>query len=113
MIELGELEKHHEEFARRGVRVVVISNDHPKIAELTQADFPHLIVLADARQVMAKALQVTHTAFGPLGGRPTNAPTTFLVNGDGIVCWFFRPDRFVARLPAEELLETIDETLPH
>jgi peroxiredoxin len=113
MIELGELEKHHEEFARRGIRIVVISNDHPTVAQLTHADFPNLIVLADARQVMAKALQVTHTAFGPLGGRPTNAPTTLLVDGDGIVRWLYRPDRFVARLPPEELLTAIDEALQH
>jgi peroxiredoxin len=112
MIELGELEKHHEEFAKHGVRIVVISDDHPKIAQLTQADFPNLIVLADARQVMAKALQVTHTAFGPLGGRPTNAPTTFLVDSDGTVRWLYRPDRFIARLCPEELLTAIDETLP-
>jgi len=111
MIELGQLERHHEEFARRRVRIVVVSDDHPKIAQLTQVDFPNLIVLADARQVVAKALQVTHTAFGPLGGRPTNAPTTFLVDGDGTVRWIYRPDRFIARLSPEELLVAIDETL--
>jgi peroxiredoxin len=113
MIELGELEKRHEEFARRGARVVVISNDPQEVARLTQADFPSLTVLADAGDEMATALQVTHTAFGPLGGRPTNAPTTFLVDGDGTVRWLFRPPQFISRLPPEELLTAIDETLKH
>jgi alkyl hydroperoxide reductase subunit AhpC len=111
MAELGELERRHEDFANRGVRVMVVSNDPQEVARETQDDFPSLVVVADATKAMARAFQVTHTAFGPLGGRPTNAPTTFLVDGDGTVRWLFRPAQFVARLPPEELLTAIDETL--
>ena len=107
MAELGELERCHEQFAERGVRVVVVSNDNRKIARETQSDFPHLIVVSDQPQEMAEALQVLHPGVGP-GGNDTNAPTTFLVDGHGQVRWFFRPERFVSRLSPAELLREID-----
>src|ERR1041385_7440734 len=103
MVELGELEKNHEEFAKRQVRVVVISNDDQQTAQLTQADFPHLLVVADAEQQLAKAVQVLDFGKGPHQS-DTNAPTTFLVDGGGTVRWFFRPTHIIARLPANELL---------
>ena|SRR5437660_10248770 len=108
MIELGELEKKHQEFANRNVRIVTISNDDQKDAGATQADFPHLVVVADTGQNMAKALQVLHSGMGPHGG-DTNAPTTILVDGAGTVRWFYRPERFLVRLSPEQLLAAIDE----
>jgi alkyl hydroperoxide reductase subunit AhpC len=108
MIELGELEKHHEEFSKRHVKVVVISNDDQPTARETQAEFPHLVVVSDAQQSMAKALQVLHTGAGQ-NGDDTNAPTTFLVDGTGKVRWFVRPERILGRLAPDELLAAIDE----
>jgi peroxiredoxin len=107
MVELGELEAHQKQFSDRHVRVVVISNDDPETAKLTQTEFPHMVVVSDADQNMAKALQVLHKGAGPNGG-DTNAPTTFLVNGNGEVRWYFRPAQYIARLPASELLKSID-----
>jgi peroxiredoxin len=111
MIELGQLEKHHAEFARRGVRVVVISNDNQSASQATQAAFPHLVVVSDADQHMAKAMQVIHPG-AALDGGDTNAPTTFLVDGDGYVRWLARPERFITRLSPGELLAAIDKTWP-
>jgi peroxiredoxin len=111
MVELGELENHHEEFAKRHVQVVVISNDDQPTAQKTQADFPHLVVVSDAEQKMAKALQVIHPGAARDGG-DTNAPTTFLVDGTGHVSWFFRPDRIIVRLSPEELVAAIDRAWP-
>src|SRR5438128_1634888 len=108
MAELGELEKHHQEFEKRNVRVAVISNDDARTAAATQADFPHLLVVSDAEQTMAKAIGVIHPGVGP-GGTDTNAPTTFIISGTGTVRWFFRPERFIARLSPDELLAAIDE----
>ena len=107
MVELGELESHERQFAAKHVRVVVISDDDVKTARLTQADFPHLVVVSDADHNIANAMEVIHQGAGRDGG-DTNAPTTFLVDGKGQVKWFFRPDRFIERLPAEELLKSID-----
>jgi peroxiredoxin len=111
MIELGELEKKAAEFDRRGVRVVAISNDDQPAARATQADFPHLVIVSDTGQDLAKALGVIDPGKGP-GGGDTNAPTTFLVDGAGTVRWLFRPDRFIARIPPDELLAAIDTALP-
>jgi alkyl hydroperoxide reductase subunit AhpC len=111
MVELGELEKRHEDLEKRQVRVVVISNDDQPTAQATQADFPHLVVVADAEQKLAKAVQVLH----PEAGRhhdTTNAPTTILVDGTGKVRWLFRPERIIARLSPDELLAAIDATWP-
>ena len=108
MVELGQLEKRHEDFAKRNVRVVVVSNDDQPTAQQTQADFPHLVVVADTHLKLAKALEVLHPGMGP-HGTDTNAPTTFLVDGGGAVRWLFRPERFLARLSPDELLEAIDK----
>ncbi len=110
MIELGELEKQHQEFASRNVRIFAISNDNIDNAKETQKLFPHLTIIADPKQSMAKALAVLHPGAAPDGG-DTNAPTTFLVDA-GEVRWMFRPDRFLERLPAADLLAAIDGALP-
>jgi peroxiredoxin len=111
MVELGQLEKQYLEFAKRDVRVVVISNDDQETAQATQADFPHLVVVADTEQKMAKAVQVIHEGAGPMMS-DTNSPTTFLLDGNGKVLWLFRPDRFMIRLSPQQLLEAIDQNLP-
>jgi peroxiredoxin len=111
MVELGELEKRHRDFESRGVRIVAISNDDRPTAEATQRDFPHLSIVSDPDQDIAKAMQVIHPHMGP-GATDTNAPTTFLVDGSGRVLWFFRPERFIARLGPDELLAAIDGHRP-
>jgi alkyl hydroperoxide reductase subunit AhpC len=88
--------------------VVVVSNDDIETARITQAEFPHLVVVSDADQNIAKAMDVIHKGAGR-DGRDTNAPTTFVVDGQGLVKWFFRPDRFIERLSTDELLRSIDE----
>jgi peroxiredoxin len=107
MVELGELEGHSRQFADRNVRVFVVSDDDLETAKQSQADFPHLAVVSDENQNVARALQVIHPGAGH-DGKDTNAPTTFLVDGHGVVRWFFRPDRFLNRLPADELVQAID-----
>jgi peroxiredoxin len=108
MIELGQLEAAHEEFAKRKTRVVVISLEDEEAAKLTQADFPHLTVVADADRKLAEAIDVIHRASAP-SGADTSAPTTVLVDGAGKVRWTFRPERFFTRLPAAEVLAAVDE----
>jgi peroxiredoxin len=111
MVELGELEKHHEEFGKKNVRIVVASNDDQASATMTKTKFPDLIVISDAQQNLAKAMQVIQPGEGP-GGSDTNAPTTFLVDGAGYVRWLFRPDSFFVRLSPNKLLTAVNETWP-
>ena len=47
MIELVQLERRHDDFPKRNTRVLVVSVEGLDDARKTQADFPHLIVLAD------------------------------------------------------------------
>jgi peroxiredoxin len=111
MSELVQLEEQHEAFAKRKTRVVVISLEDQKAAELTQTDFPDLDVVADSERKLAEALAVIHQHSAPDGG-DTTAPTTLLVDGQGIVRWTFRPDRFFRRLSPKEVLAAVDKYLP-
>lgn len=111
MVELGQLEKQHGEFAARGIRILAVSNDDLATARKTQADFPHLTIVSDAQQNLARAVQVIHPK-ASIQGTDTNAPTTLLLDGQGTVRWVFRPQRFIERLTPQELAKAIDEHLP-
>jgi alkyl hydroperoxide reductase subunit AhpC len=111
MVELGQLEAHHAEFARRSIQVVVVSIEDQKTATLTQKDFPHLVVVADEEENLAKAVMVLHPDSHPEGG-DTTAPTTLLIDGQGTVRWVHRPENYLGRLSAAEVLKAIDEKMP-
>ena len=111
MVELGQLEEAHAEFAKRNARVVAISLEDQETAKETQADFPHLVVVADPERHLAKALEVIHVGSNPAGG-DTTAPTTIVVDGAGRVRWTFRPDRFLTRLSPAEVLAALDKHVP-
>jgi alkyl hydroperoxide reductase subunit AhpC len=78
---------------------------------LTQADCPDVVVVSDRDQNVARAMQVIDAGAGP-GGSDTNAPTTFLVDGDATIRAVLQKDRFIARLSPDELLAAIDVTWP-
>lgn len=111
MVELGELESQHQEFDKRNVRIVAVSNDDQETAQKTQADFPNLLIISDRDQKIANALQVIH-AGAAADGSDTNAPTTFLIDGAGQVRWLYRPGHFMVRLSPTELLAAVDQTWP-
>lgn len=110
MTELGQLEAHWQEFEKRKVKVVAVSIENQEKAKATQADFPHLILVADPERKTAEALAVLHPKSAPDGG-DTAAPTTILVDGGGSVRWLFRPERVLTRLTPEELLTAIDKEM--
>ena len=105
MIELGQLEATHEEFAKRKARVVAVSLDDQETSKQTQAAFPHLVIVADSDRKLSEAVAVIYAA---PGGGDTTAPTTIIVDGAGIVRWTYRPDRFLVRLTPEEALAALD-----
>lgn len=113
MIELGELERHIQDFKSRKnpVDIFAVSTDQREDAEKSQTQLPHLTVVADTDQQMCRALDVIHPGAGA-GGSDVAAPTTVLLDGQGTVRWLFRPDRFLKRLSPDELLMAIDEHLP-
>lgn len=110
MQELGQLEKQHEEFARRNVRVVAVSADDRALTDQMQQQFPHLTILSDTPRQVITAFQALHAGQGPQG-EDVAAPTTFLIDGSGGVRHFFRPERIIVRQTPAELLADVDQHL--
>jgi len=111
MIELGQLEAHHDEFDRRQTRVIVASTENTGDAKQTQTDFPHLIIVADSEHGLINALGVMDSRRSPANGGSMAAPTTFLVDKNGVVGWVFRPSRVIERLSPGDLAAAIDQNL--
>jgi peroxiredoxin len=107
MIELGQLERRHEDFAGRNVRVVVVSIEKPEQATQTQSDFPHLLVLADRGRGLSEAGGFIHPHAAP-DGDDADAPTTILVDRHGTVRWLYRPGEIITRLSPDDVLQAID-----
>jgi peroxiredoxin len=107
MIELVQLEKHHADFESRNTRVVVASLEGLDDARKTQEEFPHLSVLADESRKLSDAAALVHPHAGP-DGRDADAPTTIIVDRNGIVRWFYRSPQVNARLSPDDVLGEID-----
>ena len=109
MIELGQLEDKHAEFTKRNTKIVAISNDNLDDTKWVQEKFPHLIIVSDADLRMMNALEVIHKGANAHTGGDAAAPTTFLVDKTGQVRWHHRPESFMVRMTAGELLAEIDK----
>src|SRR5216684_4373784 len=103
MIELGQLEAHHDEFAKRHTRVVAVSVDGLDDSGKTQQDFPQLTVVADHDLKLIDAAAVLYPGAGE-HGEDVAAPTTILIDKHGVVRALFRPTNIGSRLSAREVL---------
>jgi peroxiredoxin len=110
MIELGELESRHEDFARRNVRIIAVSVEGTGDAFKTQRQFPHLTVVADEGHGLSDAVDVIHPDSNPSGG-DTSAPTTIVSDRHGTVRWLYRSNAVNVRLSPDEVLEAVDRAL--
>jgi peroxiredoxin len=110
MIELGQLEAHHDEFAKRRSRVVAVSVDSLDDSRKTKQDFPHLVIVADSDHKLVDAVEVLHPGAGE-HGEDVAAPTTILVDKHGVVRALFRPANVGSRLSASEVLAMVDRNL--
>ena len=110
MVELGQLESHHDEFAKRHARVVAVSVDGLDDSDKTQQSFPHLTVVADHDHKLVDAIAVLHPGAGE-HGEDVAVPTTILVDKYGVVRALFRPTNVASRLSASEVLATVDKKL--
>jgi alkyl hydroperoxide reductase subunit AhpC len=111
MTELVQLERRHDDFAKRNTRVLVVSLDGLDDSKKTQADFPNLTVLADQKRGLSEAAGLIHPHAAP-DGRDADAPTTILVNRSGTVRWLYRSPSVIARLSPDELLQQVDRKMP-
>ena len=110
MVELGQLEAHHQDFAARGARIVAVSLDNREETAKTAKKFPHLVIVSDEQGSISGAAEVIGPHHGP-DGKETLSPTTILIDRRGQVRGVFRPDRFVERPKPEEVLARVDEWL--
>jgi alkyl hydroperoxide reductase subunit AhpC len=110
MIELVQLDRRHEDFARRNARVMVASAEGVELAKQTQDANPHLQVIADGQLGLTRAGGLIHEHAGP-NGEDIATPTTILLDRDGVVRWIFRPDQVITRLSPDEVLKAVDENL--
>ena len=110
MIELGQLEAHHDEFAKRHTRVVAVSVAGLDDSKKTQQNFPQLTVVADHDHKLVDAVGVLHPGAGE-HGEDVAAPTTILVDKYGVVRAIFRPTNVGSRLSASEALAMVDRKL--
>jgi alkyl hydroperoxide reductase subunit AhpC len=108
MIELVQLERRHEDFAKRNTRVIVASAEGTELASQTKVACPHLTVLADGQLGLIKAGGLVHAKAGP-DGADIATPTTILLDRAGIVRWIFRPGEVIERLSPDEVLRLVDE----
>jgi peroxiredoxin len=110
MIELGQLEAHHDEFAKRHTRVVAVSVDGLDDSKKTKQNFPHLAIVADTDHKLVDAVEVLHAGAGERG-EDVAAPTTILVDKHGVVRALFRPSNVASRLSASDVLAMVDKEL--
>ena len=108
MIELGQLEAKHEDFAKRNTRVIAVSLDNRENSLKTQEKFPHLVVVSDEKENLAKAAELIAPQRSDSGG-DTLTPTTVLLDKDGVVRWVSRKDTFLERPSPEEVLAAVDK----
>jgi alkyl hydroperoxide reductase subunit AhpC len=108
LIELGELERRYADFERKNTRIVAASTERQASAQKTQAECPHLAIIADTDHRLINALGMVHPHGFPSGADAT-AATTVLVDREGKVRWLYRPDLGMTRLSVDEVLEKIAE----
>jgi len=108
MIELGQLEARHEDFAKRNTRIVAISLDNREDTAATQHKFSHLVLVSDEKESLAKAAELIAQQHSISGG-DTLAPTTVLIDREGVVRWISRKGTFLERPSPDEVLAHLDE----
>jgi peroxiredoxin len=111
MIELVQLERRHEDFEKRNTRVLVASLEDLDDAKKTQAQFPHLTVLADHSRRLSDAVGLVRPHAAP-DGRDADVPTTIIVDRQGTVRWLYRSPQVNARLSPDDVLQEIDRRIP-
>ena len=110
MAELGGLENKKKEFAKRAVDILAISVDGLEDSAAVQELFPSIKIISDESMSMANAFGLVHKGAGP-NGEDIAVPTTFVLDGTGAIKFVYRSPAVPERQSAEELLESIDNSL--
>jgi peroxiredoxin len=113
--ELGELRKRYGEIAGRGVELVAVSVDPPEVSERLRRRLGlEIRFLSDPDGTLMEPLHIRHRGGRPgppadvAAGADIFLPTTFLLDGDGVIRWIYRPDTYRVRASPSELVAAID-----
>jgi peroxiredoxin len=115
--ELGELRDNYQAILDRGVEVVAVSVDSPETsARLRERLGLDSRFLSDPEGSLMDAVSLRHEGGAPppaITGKPAGnpdifLPATFLVDGDGVIRWAYRPDTYRVRATIPEVLAAID-----
>jgi hypothetical protein len=90
--------------------VIVVSMEGLDDARETQAEYPHLLVIADENRGLSEVAELVHAKANP-NGKDADAPTTILVDRQGVVRWLHRSS-VIARLSPDEVLAAVKEYMP-
>ena len=117
MTELGELRKSYGAIAERGVELVAVSVDPPEVSERLRRRLGlEIRFLSDPDGSLMDPLQIRHRGGRPgflapaagAAGADIFLPTSFLLDGDGVIRWIHRPDTYRVRASSREVLAAID-----
>jgi peroxiredoxin len=110
MIQLGQLQARHEDFAKRNTRIVAVSLDSIEETAKKRDRFRDLVIISDADKSLANAAELIAPPLqrSPTGGE-TEAPTTVLIDGGGVVRWVSRKANYLERPTPDEVLAAVDQ----
>lgn len=108
-LELANLQSEHASFAERGVRLVGVSLSDAAAARATAERHPDLLILRDDRQELLDRLNLYLD--DQRGEAARLAPTTILLDREGLVRYVHRPARVSARLSPGPLLALVERHL--
>jgi peroxiredoxin len=113
--ELAQLDRHAEDFATLGIRLVSVSSD--RVDELAPFRRKHdwaIRLLADPELIVHRLYNVQSRKFTPRRGpfRDLAIPTTILIDRDGRVLWVEQTPDFRVRPQADMVLAKARALLP-
>ncbi len=107
MTELVQLDRRISDFREKNARILVASVEGLDLVGKTQAQFPNLIAVSDEGLNLSRAAGLIHPGAAP-DGSDADAPTTILVDRQGVVRWLYRSPSVIERLSPDALLRAID-----
>ena len=106
---MRSFQQHLSEFEARGVRVVGISVDPPKISRRQSQKIGYTLpLLSDPNAKVIRRYDVLHAGAG-LKGADVARPAEFLLDSNGIVRWVNLTENIAVRARPEQVLDALGQ----
>jgi peroxiredoxin len=107
VVQLGELQEYYGEFRNAGVQIYAVSVDSPEHnARLKDRLGTGYEFLSDTKGELLDALEIRQS-HASMTGADVAIPTQYLLDRDGIVQWFHRPETWRVRPHPKDVLQAI------